>query len=106
MLAGGGASGDVEGFGSSEIARQTKDGDAFELRIELWTFVVRSTIDHQNFDKGPIVGAFERGQAPAQSGSAVIGKDQRGDLGRGRRLFGERLLDGLGFDDGGLFSGL
>ena len=106
MLAGGGATGDIEGLGSSEIAREAQDGDAFELGIELRAFVVRSAIDHQNLDQRPIVGAFKRGQAPAQSGSAVVRKDERGDLGSWRGLFREWLGVGLGLNDGGLFAGL
>src|SRR5579863_6826792 len=106
MLAGCGASGDVEGFGSSEIARQAQDGNAFELGIELGTLVVRAAIHYQDFDQRPIVGTLEGGQAPAQSGSAVVRKDQRSDLGRWRGLFGKRLRIGLGFDYRGLFAGL
>src|SRR5580704_2275921 len=84
---------DVQGLGSPEIARQAQDGNALELGIQLRAFVMGTAIYHQDFDQRPIVRSFERGQAAAQRGGAVIGKNESRDF-RRRRLF---FLNGARF---------
>ena len=85
IFAGRGAGADVERLGAAEVARQPQHGDVGKLGIQLRAFVMGTAIHHQDFDGSAIVGSFERGQAAAQSGRAVVGKDQRRHLEAGGR---------------------